>query len=301
MPIGIMEPELIEIEQPLPGFNRFIGSWIRNGRSGVPTVLVDPGPAGSVRRLTAALDRRGIDRIDYVLITHIHIDHAGGLGDILDRYPMAMAVCHEKAVPYLVDPAGLWQGSVSVLGDIAGMYGRPAPVSPARLLGHLSTTLAGLDVLETPGHAAHHLSFSFEGSLFAGEAGGNYIALPDGGYLRPATPPRFFMAPYLESVDRLLTLENQPVYYGHFGRAADSRKMLRRFREQLLRWEDIIGREAGRGGDHLISRSMEALLGQDPELGLFAALDPAVQERERFFITNSIKGILGYLKNRPPG
>ncbi len=235
-----MKPELIEIEQPLPGFNRFIGSWLCRDRADAPVLLVDPGPARSAPRLLAALDRLGADRIDYILITHIHIDHAGGLAALLDRYPMAMGICHEKAMPFLADPAKLWEGSEAVLGDVARMYGRPAPVDPDRLLPHPKAGVPGLDILETPGHAVHHLSVSYGGCLFAGEAGGTYMALPDGDYLRPATPPRFFMASYLESLDRLISLDNQPVYCGHFGRAADSRKMLARFRERLLRWEVII-------------------------------------------------------------
>lgn len=288
-----MTVRLIEIPQDLPGFNRFIGAWAFTGPL---NFLVDVGPAGSAHRLLESLEILGIDRIDYILITHIHIDHAGGLSKVLSRFPMAMVICHEKAIPLLTDPSKLWAGSLKVLKDKARMYGEPKPLAEDSLIPHTRCAVPGLGVIDTPGHAAHHLSFTWEDYLFVGEAGGNFMALDSGAYLRPATPPRFFMDAFLDSLEKLLALENRTLCYGHFGQVENSYEMLERFRAQLLRWKDILLLELRKGEEDLVPRCMASLLVKDPELARFGDMAPEFQERERYFLTNSINGFLGYLK-----
>lgn len=290
-----MSFRLIEIAQDLPGFNRFIGAWICTSPL---FLLVDPGPAASAHRLIDSLKALGIDRIDYILVTHIHIDHSGALSQVLSRYPMAKVICHEKAIHLLTDPSKLWAGSLSVLGDTARMYGEPEPVPEDRLIPHTHCTVSGLGIIDTPGHAAHHLSFIYEDCLFAGEAGGNYIALDTGSYLRPATPPRFFMEAFLSSLDKLISQETRILCYGHFGQSDNSKEMLLRFRRQLLRWKDIVLAESRKGEDSLASRCMASLLEKDPELVRFSDMSPDLQGRERFFLANSIRGFIEYLRSK---
>ena len=290
-----MTVNLIEIPQAVPGFNKFIGSWLCPGPK---NILVDVGPAATAARLIDALEAQGIGHIDHILITHIHIDHAGALADLLARFPMANAICHEKAMPLLADPSKLWAGSLSVLRETAQMYGEPKPVPEDRLIPHNCCSIPDLMVLETPGHAAHHLSFSYEDRLFIGEAGGNFMAIGDETYLRPATPPRFFMEAYLGSLKRLLGLKNQTVCYGHFGEAPNSHEMLERFRDQLLRWKEIVSARLIKGEANPVPGCMEALLENDPELRLFDKMASDIQDRERFFLTNSIKGFIGFLREK---
>ncbi len=288
-----MTVHLIEIPQDLPGFNRFIGSW---ACIGPVNFLVDVGPAGSAHRLIESLETLGMDRVDYILVTHIHIDHSGGLSQVLSRYPMAKVICHEKAIPLLTDPSKLWAGSLKVLKEKARMYGEPKPVAEDFLIPHTRCAVPGLGVIDTPGHAAHHLSFTCEDCLFVGEAGGNFMALDSGTYLRPATPPRFFMEAFLSSLDRLIALENRTLCYGHFGRSENSIEMLGRFRVQLLRWKDMILAELRKGEENIVLRCMTTLLEKDPELSRFGDMAPEFQERERFFLANSIMGFIEYLK-----
>ncbi len=284
---------LIEIPQDSPGFNQFIGSWAHLGKT---NFIVDVGPANTATRLIEKLESLGIDRLDKIFLTHIHIDHAGGLADVLERYPTARVICHEKAIPFLTDPSRLWTGSLSVLGKTALLYGMPKPVEEKWFIPHSRCNIAGLTIVETPGHAAHHLSFSYDGRLFAGEAAGNYLALDNGTYLRPATPPRFLLAAYLESLKRLLALENQSLCYGHFGEAPHSHEMLDRFHAQLHRWKEIILEELTRGEENPIPGCMKMLLENDPELKLFENLSPSVQRREKFFLSNSINGYIRFLR-----
>ncbi len=284
---------LIEIKQPVEGFDRFIGTWVHRGDI---HLVVDVGPANSVHKLVEALAKMNVDRVDYVLLTHIHIDHVGGLAKFLEHFPMARVVCHDKAIRHLVDPSKLWEVSRKVLGEIADAYGPLKAVREDILIPHTQAHIKHLTVIETPGHAPHHLSFSYMGHLFAGEAGGNYLSVADTDYLRPATPPRFFLKVFLETVDRLMALEDQHICYAHFGHASSSRQMLRRFRAQVLRWKGVVEQEVSAAPKDLIMRCVDRLLEKDPDLKAFALMDPDTQARERFFMGNSVRGYVEFLE-----
>jgi glyoxylase-like metal-dependent hydrolase (beta-lactamase superfamily II) len=291
-----MNPTLIELKQNKPGFSRFIGSWLVTGKE---NVVVDVGPANSIDQLIRSLTESGVDRVDRVLLTHIHIDHAGGLAPFLEHFPMARVICHEKAIPHLVDPSNLWAGTRKTLGrDLADTYGPIRPVRRDWLVPHTEGKLNGLEIVETPGHAVHHLCFILNGFLFAGEAGGVHFTVGDAEYLRPATPPVFFMNQYLESVDRLLSHETMPMCYGHFRLVGSSHPMLKRLKRQLVLWKDIIEEELSRGENRVMERSLDALLRKDPELKAFSALTAEEQAKERFFMKNCVDGYLGFL-SRP--
>lgn len=286
---------LIEIEQGRPGFDPFIGSWLIQGGH---NILVDVGPANSAERLISALDKRGVSTIDYVLLTHIHIDHAGALGKILARYPEAKAICHEKALKYLINPEKLWEGSLDVLGDVARMYGAPVPVQGDRLIPHTQFQLGGLVIIDTPGHAPHHLSFQYKGKLFSGEAGGNYLMVEGMDYLRPATPPRFFLEVFVSSIDKLRTMPDQQICYAHFGWASSSHHMLDRFRQQIFFWAELVETEKKKGGDDLVERCVKRLLKEDKNLAAFSIMGADVKARELNFMANAVKGFVGYFEER---
>jgi len=284
---------LIEIKQKIPGFDHFIGSWVYRGDI---NLVVDVGPANSAGKLIEALMKMNMERVDYILLTHIHIDHAGGLAEFLEHFPMARVVCHDKGIRHLVDPSKLWEGSQKALGEIAEAFGPLQPVKEEKCIPHTQAHIKNLVVIETPGHAPHHLSFSYSGNLFAGEAGGNYFSVQDTDYLRPATPPRFFLKDFLESVDKLIALGDQRICYAHFGDAPNSRQMLKRFRAQVLRWKEIIQKEMSAGSSDLTMRCMDSLLEKDPDLEAFKLMDPDTQKRERFFMANSVRGYMGFLQ-----
>ncbi len=287
---------LIEIKQEIPGFDHFIGSWAYRGDI---DLVVDVGPANSVGKLIEALMKMNMERVDYILLTHIHIDHAGGLAEFLEHFPMARVVCHDKGIRHLVDPSKLWEGSQKVLGEIAEAFGPPEGVKEKMCIPHTQAQahMKNLVVIETPGHAPHHLSFSYGKNLFAGEAGGNYFPVRDMDYLRPATPPRFFLKDFLESVDKLMALGDQRICYAHFGDAPNSRQMLKRFRAQILRWKEVIQKEMSPGSNDLVMRCVDSLLEKDHDLKAFRYMDPDTQKRERFFMANSVRGYIGFLQD----
>ncbi len=295
---------LVPLEQPLAGFREFITTWIYRGE---PPFVVDVGPAHTVDRLAEAMEALGIDRPAAILLTHIHIDHAGGTGDLLARYPETPVVCHPKGIRHLADPEKLWAGSLKTLGATAEAYGPIRPV-PERLLRPAEAPFPLGDgktirPAPTPGHAPHHVSFLFEEILFGGEAGGVHLPLPDGGvYLRPATPPRFFLETSIESLDTLIDIPHEIYCYGHFGATTRTPELLRAHRDQLQRWADIIETERGRSqAPDPTEHCIDVLLETDPLMARWPDLAPEVRQRERGFLRNSVAGFLGYLaekKNR---
>lgn len=287
-------PGLIHLPQPTPGLERFIAAWVIPGP---PTFVVDPGPRASIRLLANELHSRGIDRVDYVLLTHIHIDHAGGLGPFLERFPGARAVCHAAGMPHLADPSRLWAGSRKTLGELAAVYGPIEPSPIERLLPHDRCDIAGLEIIETPGHAPHHLSFVLGGRLYAGESAGVHLPFSEGLYLRPPTPPRFFFDQAVASVDRMQALPDLPIHFGHLGSHPSSREILARYRRQLHLWLGIAAEARTGCPDRPREEAERMLLARDPLLRLFPKIPPEEQARERGFIRTSLDGFLGYIES----
>lgn len=288
---------LLPLDQPINGFRDFTSAWLYNGEK---TILVDVGPSGTVPELLQMLDMLNVRHIDAVLLTHIHIDHSGGIGDVAKRFPDTPIVCHPAAIPHLQDPLRLWEGSLKILGDTARAYGEIRSVPGDRIIDAEQFNDYGIQPVQTPGHAVHHISYVLEDHyLFAGEAGGVFISLSgDNTYLRPATPPRFFLETNVKSIDALLGIPHRLLCYGHFGATTQTPYMLEEHKKQIFQWADIIRDEMARSQEPaLLDQCLEKLLAGDERLKNFHQLDSAAQEREKFFLLNSIKGFLQYLEN----
>jgi glyoxylase-like metal-dependent hydrolase (beta-lactamase superfamily II) len=291
---------LVRLPVAISGFDGFVTTWVHTAG---PVVVVDVGPSATAPFLLGALAGMGVDRPDLILLTHVHIDHAGGIGEVARAFPDTPVVCHPKAVEHLVDPGRLWAGSRKTLGEVARRYGPIAPVAAKQVRAADGLDFPGINAVPTPGHAPHHYSYFVGDLLFAGEAGGVCVTLDDGGfYMRPATPPRFFLETCLDSIDRLLAFRPDRICYSHAGMRQDAAVMLRAHREQLLRWQQIITEGCGAGREdeeRALADCLALLLARDPLLSGFAQLPPDARERERFFLRNSIKGYWGYLRTGP--
>lgn len=293
---------LIPLDPPLAGFTDFIGAWLYRGET--TAFLVDVGPASTAPALASALIDLGVRRLAGIFLTHIHIDHAGGVGDLLAHFPDTPVICHPRAMAHLADPARLWEGSLKTLGKTAEAYG-PIAAVPENLLAAAEGPFdVGADApvipLLTPGHAPHHVSYRFGDVLFGGEAAGVFMDLGDGEiYLRPATPPRFFLETSLKSLETLLAVPHEVYCYGHYGATRRTPELLEAHRRQLHRWADLLRHETGLGdGADLVDRCIAALLANDPLMAAWDRLSSEVQERERGFLRNSVAGFAGYLKGK---
>lgn len=286
---------LITLCPPITGFEKFIGAWVFTGEK---KFVVDVGPSVTSGSLFKALQTLGIDTLDYIFLTHIHLDHAGGIGEMARFFPATPIVCHKTGIPHLVDPARLWQGTVKTLGDVGRAYGPVMPVAAERFVDAAMFESDFIRALITPGHAAHHVSYLTAKDLFAGEAGGVCLELPSGHtYLRPATPPRLFLDTALGSIDKLLACSPGVIHYGHYGSRDNAVKMLEMHKRQLLHWERVISNVMLHAGSESLEEvCLEKLLESDLLLKHFSSLDGAVQKRELGFLKNSIRGFLGYLQ-----
>ncbi len=287
---------LIDIDQALEGFRNFISAWVCR-LDGV-TLLVDPGPASTIPHLAERLKRLGIDRIDHVLLTHIHLDHAGGTGQLLTHFPDAKVNCHPKGIPHLVAPQKLWEESKKVLGKVAEAYGEMAPVPEENIAWQERIATGGhlIEVIETPGHAAHHVSYRVGDVLFAGEVGGVHVPLEEGFYVRPATPPPFHHGIFRDSIDRLAVLDTRLVCLGHYGCRQDVARLFERARRQLDFWVDTVRRHFRAGSDPFEEAVLADLTANDPDMEGWHALPEDIRTRERYFCFNSIRGIRMYLE-----
>lgn len=292
---------LIDLDQEKTGYRRFVSCWVL--RKSDLTVVVDPGPKATIPFLVSALTRLGVDQIDYILLTHIHLDHGGGTADLLQSFPHARVFCHEIGVKHIISPDKLWRGSMQVLGEVALMYGKPAPVPAHSIVSARVLEDRGIDVIPTPGHAPHHVSFLCDRILFAGEAIGTRADLPGGApYLRPATPPTFYLDVALESLDRLLDLSPEPsvTAFAHHGQTDQCFLWCTRAKEQLQTWVDTIRELSEESPEQLEQRLFDRLMDVDPLYGKghFEALEKDLQIRERGFLANTLDGMLDYIKYR---
>ncbi len=197
----------------------------------------------------------------------------------------------------MVAPQKLWEESKKVLGKVAEAYGEMVPV-PGRSISSSSRIDVGgisVDVIETPGHAAHHVSYRVGDTLFAGEVGGVYVPMEDGFYVRPATPPPFQHQIFRNSIAKVAALDVSLICLGHYGCRQDATALFERARRQLDCWVGTVERHATVGTEPFEEAVLADLISNDPDMAGWQSLPKDIQARERHFCFNSIRGIRRYL------
>ena len=221
--------------------------------------FVDVGTNESVPHLLAALAAVGIEReaVDYLLLTHVHLDHAGGAGRLMQELPNATAVLHPRGAPHLIDPSRLIEGSRAVYGKerFQRLYGDIVPIPAERVRvtrdgDRLSLAGRELEILHTPGHALHHHVFvdRAHACIFTGDTFGlSYRELdsPHGAFIVPTTTPTQFDPDQLiASIDRLLSYAPQAMYLMHFSRVTDVPRLGEALKGQIRELTRIAERSA---------------------------------------------------------
>ena len=275
--------EVYQIDTFMAGYERITAGYLIRAER---PCLVETGTAPSAPVVRDALAGLGIGPADLatVVVTHIHLDHAGGTGDIAAMFPGAQIVVHERGARHLADPSRLMASARIVYGDeLDRLFGTLAP-TPADRIRTVDLTgtidLGGGRRLEshyTPGHARHHVGLidSVSGDLYVGDAAGIYI--PDTGDLRPATPPPDFdLATALASLRTFAALKPVRLLFSHYGPVTEVAPTLDRSAEEISLWveETRRARQRGLDLDHAVAmvaertRQRYAVLreGADPEV-----------------------------------
>jgi glyoxylase-like metal-dependent hydrolase (beta-lactamase superfamily II) len=228
------------LAQPLGGGVYLIDTlYVRPGLAGSHLVVdhgraafVDTGPGPAAPRLLAALDEVGIAReqVDYLFLTHVHLDHAGGAGQLMQALPNAKAVLHPRGAPHLIDPGKLIQGSIAVYGEqrYRELYGEILPIPAARVITttdrqRLTLGRRTFEFIDAPGHAKHHhVPIDLDRrEVYSGDNFGICYREFDtaaGPFMLPTSTPVQFEPDVLHAtIDRMLSYEPRRIFQTHFG------------------------------------------------------------------------------------
>jgi len=226
-----------------------IATAILHGSPGV--ALIDPGPSSTLGNLTSSLEERGIrfGDVRHLLITHIHLDHAGATGSIVEKHPHIEVIVHGRGAPHLADPTKLLASAGRLYeADMDRLWGEVKPV-PAKHLrtveGGETLSIAGreIKVEYTPGHASHHVSFLDTASriAFVGDTGG--IRRGSGSYVMPPTPPPDIdIEAWRASEQKILAWDPDTLFLTHFGPYHGTRQHFQAMFENMDAWSRIVRR-----------------------------------------------------------
>lgn len=263
--------------------------------------VIDCGYASSYDNVMRGLRQLGIEpsTVDYLIPTHVHLDHAGATGHLLRHMPRAKVVAHERAVPHLVDPTKLVESATSLFGEtLVGMYGKPLPVEKERASAvgeesHIDLGGATLTTLHAPGHAPHQISVVFEEEhlLFSADAVG--MVFPAFPTLLPTTPP-----PSLDPVKLVGTLETlrqtdpRMLLVPHYGARSDVDAILDSTRDKTEQWVAEVAKlnDAHMTPEQVVDELRKRITA---EMGIRVADVPSYVN---VMIRLSALGILAYLK-----
>lgn len=210
-------------------------------------LVIDPGPASTIPALRRGLAGHGYEIADLtaLLLTHIHLDHAGGTGTLARENPRLTVYVHEVGAPHVADPSKLLKSATRLYGDkMEELWGEVAAVPSERIRAlHGGETLdlggRGFEVAYTPGHAAHHVSY-FEpeaGVAFVGDTGG--LMSPGLPCVLPVTPPpEFDLEAWLDSIHRIRTWRPREIVLTHFGPSRDPERHFEELRTAILIWAE---------------------------------------------------------------
>ncbi len=280
-----------------------IASYLLTGSAGLG--LVDVGSAASVEQVLSGVRAAGFDPhdIQHLVLTHIHLDHAGAAGTLTRLLPHAQVYVHRIGAPHLIDPSKLLSSAERIYGDrMQTLWGNMEPVPAERLTivddgDKLAVGDRTLHALYTPGHAIHHLAYhdAAHSAVFAGDVAG--VRLEGMGFVRPPTPPPdLHLEDWNASLDRLAALDLRTLYLPHFGAAGDIPAHFEQLRKRLADWGQVLlpGIRAGKPDEALAE---ELAAHTDPEIARLAASGATADAVHRYELaTNYLMSAQGYVR-----
>jgi glyoxylase-like metal-dependent hydrolase (beta-lactamase superfamily II) len=278
-----MKIEIIDLD--FMGTESIIASFLLMGEG--TAAIVETGPTSCIERLMRGLKDNGVapEAVEQVFLTHIHLDHSGATGNLMDLLPNATFYVHEVGYPHLVDPSKLLKSASRLYGEenMDELWGEVRPASEDRLVklegGEEIETAGGLlSTHYTPGHAYHHLAFyePQSGFLFAGDVAG--VRLPGQSYVKPPTPPpEVDIEAWKGSIESIRKLEPRVLCPTHFGSYEDVERHLGELEQRLEDWLLLVEERMDKGhSQEDIAEELEAK--GDAEM-LREGADPEDSER----------------------
>jgi glyoxylase-like metal-dependent hydrolase (beta-lactamase superfamily II) len=257
------------------GSSRVIGSYLLETDDGL--ALFDCGPSSTLESLRRGLRTRGVElyEIRHLLLSHIHLDHAGAAGAIVREHPHVIVHVSGVGAPHLVDPTRLEASARRLYGpSFDGLWGElvAVPEANVRVVGD---RVLGLDAFPTPGHASHHVCYlGSDSTLFAGDACGVRIA-PNPLVLPPTPPPDVDVDGWEGTLDEIERREPQRVALIHFGVFDDVRGHLRSLRTRLREWRDLVA--GGASEDEFAESVRRSVAGDADDFGVYERAMPLWQ------------------------
>jgi glyoxylase-like metal-dependent hydrolase (beta-lactamase superfamily II) len=235
-------PELEPIDLRFGGRERVIGVYVVETDDG--PALFDCGPSTCVERLKKGLRERGLALTDlrHLLLSHIHLDHAGAAGVLVREHPGLRVHVSEIGAPHLVDPERLERSARRLYGaDFDTLWGELAPV-PERNVEVVGGDVLGLECFPSPGHARHHVCYvGRDGTLYAGDAAG--VRIQPARYVMPPTPPpEVDLEAWETTLDEIERRSPERLALVHFGVASDPAPHLAELRRRLREWAEVVER-----------------------------------------------------------
>jgi glyoxylase-like metal-dependent hydrolase (beta-lactamase superfamily II) len=234
-----MGPDPIDLHHQ--GAERVIASYLLDTADG--PALFDCGPSTGIERLKLGLRERGLALADirHLLLSHIHLDHAGAAGLLVREHPKLKVHVSEIGAPHLIDPSRLEVSARRLYGDtFDGLWGELAPV-PEQNVEVVGDRVVGLECFPTRGHASHHVSYLHgDGTLYAGDAAGVRLQ-PDEVVVPPTPPPEFDLDAWLATIAEIERRAPTRLALIHFGIADDVARHLAELRERLEAWVERAG------------------------------------------------------------
>ncbi len=300
-------PGIRQLDTLLGGMEELTAGFLIDGPM---PALVETGSQSSVPAVHAALDALGLGPLDlrWIIVTHIHLDHAGGVGELAHDFPNATVVVHEHGARHLIDPSRLVDSASRVYGPLLdSLYGRMTPVPEDRLIAAADGFRVdvgngrSLLLVDSPGHAKHHHAVLDEhtGTLLVGDAVG--VLLPDLGVLRPATPPPDFdLEQAVHSLKRFAELRPEHMVLTHYGPVADAQATLAEAEDMLHGWVEVAERvieDAADAGIDDVAAALAEAFALDPE-----TLPEGIREKAEILngVHSNAAGIVRYLRQRAP-
>jgi glyoxylase-like metal-dependent hydrolase (beta-lactamase superfamily II) len=304
-PMIPLAPGIHYVDLEFLGHPEIIATAVLHGTPGA--ALVDPGPSTSLATLRDRLARQGlaVGDVRHILLTHIHLDHAGATGSLLKENPAIEVYVHARGAPHLADPAKLIASASRLYGqDMERLWGEilPVPADRLRILQGGETLSAGgreLRVAYTPGHASHHVTY-FEpssGIAFVGDTAG--IRRGSGAYVMPASPPPDVdLEAWRTSEERILAWDPDTLFLTHFGPFHGARPHFQQFNERLAQWNAAV-RRLLRDGRLTEPEQQDAFVAEATEdLQRTVGVTEAEQYRRAGSIAYSWQGLARYWRKR---